>query len=113
MEIRLRAGESKPVEGASVSVTFASVDADSRCPKGETCVWEGSATVRLTVTGAAGRGDLVLHTSRRAGPAVASYEGWTIGLIALEPYPVSGQQIAQGDYVVTLQVVQDAATVAD
>ena len=49
--VRVRAGQSSRVNGAAFDVTFTRVAADSRCAKGETCIWEGSATVLLTLTG--------------------------------------------------------------
>ena len=93
-------------------MTFAAVDADSRCPKGETCFWEGSATVRLTATSKSGAKDLILHTSPRSGPDSATHAGWTVTLASLEPYPVAGRTIEQADYVVTLRVTQGAPTAA-
>ena len=102
-EIRLQAGQSTTVDGPGLQVAFDSVDGDSRCAKGETCVWEGSATVRFTVTGTAGTQSFALQTSRRAGPNVAAYGDWAIRVVALEPLPVQGREIAPTAYVLTLR----------
>ena len=108
-EIRLRAGESATVEGTSLVVTFDGVANDSRCRKGETCVWEGSATVRLSVTDASGTEKLELHTSQRAGPPAAAHGDWSIRLVALLPPPIVGRETVPGAYVVTLAVERAAA----
>ncbi len=101
---RLGAGESVRVEAAGLEIAFTKVAADSRCPRGERCIWEGSATVHLDVTGADGRRELVLHTSTGSGPVAAPYGAWWIRLVSLEPYPVSGGVIEARAYVATLQV---------
>ena len=107
-EIRLQAGQSTRVDAASLEIAFACVTADSRCAKGETCIWEGSATVQLTVTGAEGAQQLVLHTAARSGPSAAAYGEWAIRLVALEPFPVVGREIAPDAYVATLGIQRGA-----
>jgi hypothetical protein len=107
-EIRLQAGQSTRVDAASLEIAFTGVAADSRCAKGETCIWEGSATVQLTVTGAEGARELVLHTAARSGPSAAAYGEWAIRLVALEPFPVVGREIAPDAYVATLGIQRGA-----
>ena len=111
-EVRLQVGESAPVEGAGFQVTFDAVEGDSRCAKGETCVWEGNATVRLSVTGVAGSQSIALQTSRRAGPDAAAHGDWAIRVVALEPVPVQGRAIAPSAYVVTLRIERGAGAPA-
>ena len=108
-EIQLQAGQSTRVVAASFKIAFTGVAADSRCAKGETCIWEGSATVQLTVTSAAGAQDLELHTAARSGPRAAAYGEWVIRLVALEPIPVAGREIVRDAYVATLRVERGAA----
>jgi hypothetical protein len=103
-EIRLQAGQEAAVAGADFRIAFAGVDGDSRCAKGETCVWEGNAAVRLTITGASGKQALTMHTSRRSGPDHATHRGWTIRLVALEPQPIIGRAIEPAEYVATLSI---------
>jgi hypothetical protein len=105
-EIRLQVGQDAAVAGADFRIAFAGVDDDSRCAKGETCVWEGSAAVRLTVAGASGTQALTLHSSRRSGPNLATYGGSVIRLVALEPQPITGRAIEPAEYAVTLRVVR-------
>jgi hypothetical protein len=107
-EVRLQAGQSTRVEAAAFDIAFTGVAADSRCAKGETCIWEGSATVKLTVTGAAGALELALHTTPKSGPSAAAYGEWTIGLVALEPFPIVGREIAPDTYVATLSIGRGA-----
>lgn len=105
----LRVGESALVESEALGLGFLGVPTDSRCPKGESCIWEGDATVRVWVQRASEARELrELHTSAR-GPAAASFEGWSIRLVALDPYPVTGRTVRQADYVATLQVTRESS----
>jgi hypothetical protein len=107
-EIRLQAGKSTTMGSPALKLTLEGVDSDSRCPKGEACVWEGDAVLRLSVTGASGIQAFELHTSRKRGPDTVNYEGLSIRLVALEPLPISGLEIAREAYVATLRVERGA-----
>jgi hypothetical protein len=100
----LRVGESASVQGASMVIKFLEVMGDSRCPKGEQCVWEGDATVRISVSHGAGPSQTQdLHTSsREPGPQAGG--AYVIRLVGLDPQPVTGRAIVQADYEATLQV---------
>jgi len=102
----LRVGESALVEAEALGLGFQGVPTDSRCPKGEKCIWEGDAAVQVWVQrGSQAREQRELHTSAR-GPADAGFESWSIRLVALDPYPVSGRAIRQADYVATFEVTR-------
>jgi hypothetical protein len=107
--LQLQVGEAASADRQALRIGFLSVTADSRCAKGEVCVWEGDATVRLWLQRAGGaREERELHTSSRAAHA-AQYEDWWVRLVLLEPYPIAGRAIAPADYVATLQVTHGAA----
>lgn len=108
-EVRLQAGQSTTMESPAMKLTFEGVESDSRCPKGEACIWEGDAVLLLTVTSATGAQAFELHTSPRKGPDAVGYEGWSIRLVALEPLPITGRAIAREAYVATLRVERGTA----
>jgi len=105
-EFQLRVGQSALVSAANIEIGFAAVAADSRCGKGEVCVWEGDAIVRIWLQRAGGaREEHELHTnSREANSAI--YAGYSIRLVTLNPPSVSGRSIAPAEYVATLQVTR-------
>lgn len=109
----LRAGESAQVRGEALRVGFEGITADSRCPKGEQCFWAGDATARVWTQQGAGRRDLhELHTA--PGAAQAAYVlGHEVRLVRLDPYPVTGKSIANGDYIATLTLSPNSTTEAD
>jgi hypothetical protein len=109
----LGVGHSTVIDGVALEIGFQAVTSDSRCPKGEVCIWEGDATVCLWVQPAAGtKEDLVLHTSSK-GQSTAEYGNWSIRLVALDPYPVTGRTIPQADYVATLRVTSGPSVEGD
>ena len=109
----LRVGESAQIEGEALRIGFENVSADSRCPKGEQCISEGDATVRVWLQKApAPKETRELHTSPKEQGAVSdlSYE---VRLLRLDPYPVTGRTIAQGDYVATLALTRGSSAAPD
>ncbi len=97
--MRIQVGQRISVEGGALEILFEAVTADSRCPKGENCAWEGDAIVALAVrSGDRPPTRLELHTSAKR-PTAAAYLDWGIQLAALEPYPVTGRTIPPADYV--------------
>lgn len=69
------------ISGSAVRVRFDSVSDDSRCKPGQHCIWEGDATVHLTV----GTSALALHTSKRVKPNDGSASGYKVQLLSLDP----------------------------
>jgi hypothetical protein len=124
----LKAGESARAEGGAWEIGFEGVTADSRCPKGERCVWAGDATVRVWLKKAGGvRTASELHTAPNVPSApnatnssnapnapnapnvpTADAPRITLRLVRLDPPALAGRPIAKGDYVATLALERDA-----
>jgi hypothetical protein len=99
----LRAGSSAVVEGG-LHVSFERVPADSRCPLDALCIRGGDATVALTFSQ---DGRNAAARELRTDPvtaSVTSYDGYSIRLVSLAPYPRSDRPILPEDYVATLTV---------
>jgi hypothetical protein len=87
--------------GDGLRVGFDGVGSDSRCPKGEQCVWAGDATLRVWLQARGGpRHDGEVHTAQgRARSFTAA--GHTLQLVRLDPAPISGRALAASDYLAT------------
>jgi hypothetical protein len=98
-------GESTTVRNEGLTVTFNGVDEDSRCPSDVDCEWAGDAEVNVTIS-KPGFTPLrtVLHTTLTQ--QAASYNGYTVTLNGLAPYPVSTSTIDPDDYVATFTVTK-------
>ena len=102
--LTLVVGETRPVDGLAARVTFVGVAADSRCPAGTTCVWEGDAAVDIRLQPDEGPAHLVrLHTSGRE-PREAVAAGLRVVLDRLDPYPDATAPIAPDEYRLVLSI---------
>ncbi len=105
----LKMGEYGQTRDATLRVGFERVMADSRCPKGEQCVWAGDASARVWLeVGNAPREYHDLHTAA-ADAQAASAAGLVVRLLRLDPYPHKGKTLAPGDYLLTLMLVPGPA----
>ena len=109
----LRPGESAQISDGDLRVGFEAVTADSRCPKGEQCVWAGDATVQVWLQQGFGpRATRQLHAAPGAAQA-ASALGHELRLVRLDPHPVSGKAVAKPDHVATLTLSRGSAAEAE
>jgi hypothetical protein len=101
-EFTLSPGETARVEGADLTVTFESVSADSRCPQGVNCVWEGEAVVLVSLRvddQPAARREL-----RTPADSEAEAGAYRVRLVGLAPLPRAGASPAPGEYRATFLV---------
>ena len=96
-------GDILRLEDAAARVQFHGVEGDSRCPADAVCIQGGDAVVRVSVTLDGTRRDYELHTGNMAP---VTYDGLTIALVELSPYPFSSRTIAPGDYRATLRATR-------
>jgi heat shock protein HslJ len=87
-------------------VTVQSVTNDSRCPVGVQCVWEGDATVTVTLIQDGSLFSGELHTNVSVGPRTQTLGDYDVELIDLLPYPVANQIINPSEYVTVLRVTK-------
>jgi len=109
MDFQLRVGQSAHVSSENIAVGFTAVTSDSRCGKGEVCVWEGDAAVRIWMQINGGeKEERELHTGS-GEPNTASFGGYSIRLVALFPPPISGRAIVPNEYVASLRLTRGYA----
>jgi hypothetical protein len=112
----LEVGESARIETEALEIGFEDVSGDSRCPKGEQCVWEGDATVRVWLKkGSETKETLELHTatqkqSEQAEQSEPNHLSYAVKLQRLDPYPTSGKPIQKGDYRATFEVTRGSSS---
>jgi hypothetical protein len=96
--LRLLPGETASAADGALEVTFLEVLQDSRCARGETCIWAGEAVVRFQLVSGGQRATIELRAPSREGRA-AEFSGWRVELAALEPAPASAATlvVSRGD----------------
>jgi hypothetical protein len=101
-EVVLAPGQTAAI-ASGLTIRFQGVLGDSRCPADAMCVLGGNATVRLDILADGTTIERELHTGN---DVPVSYEGVTIALVALAPYPFSARTIDPSDYRATLHVTR-------
>lgn len=99
----LAPGESVRIEGRDVTVRFASVLEDSRCPTEVTCVWAGRARVAVEVT-RDGQPARSFELEVGAPSATVEAEGLRLTAEALDPAPRDSQTTPTEAYRLRLRV---------
>ena len=111
--LELRVGQPLQLERERLEIEVREV-ADSRCPVGATCVWEGQVGISVGVVEDGrdlGTFEIVLHAGDE-DKAVAVAGGQTIKLLHVTPLPMVGVELQPSDYAVTLKVSKAAASEA-
>jgi len=104
-QFQLKIGQSAVMRSESLEIKFLDVAEDSRCRSDVLCIWPGKATIIISVlkNGANAR-DFNLTTGPSENLSVKTFNGYSIKLIKLDPYPKSTQKIAPSEYIATLVV---------
>jgi hypothetical protein len=97
-DIRVEVGEEAEIPGTVLRIWFIQVNADSRCPSGAVCIWEGDAEVAIGLTAGSGPTQLAaIHT--REDPRFVDFSGVRVTLADLVPYPREGVPTSPDAYV--------------
>jgi len=100
-DLRLALGETAAVGPDGLTVRFVSVVEDSRCPVGVQCVRAGEAKVQLALRAPGERDDAVILATEGGQPRDASFAGYDVHLVALDP--PRRTDVPHPAYVVTLR----------
>jgi len=101
----LRYGEHSTLAGENLTLTFAQVLEESRCPVGVRCIWEGNARIGVKAERPPSRpATLELNTSGRYDKE-ATYQGYQVQLLNVVPHPAHGQALQATDYCASLKIV--------
>lgn len=95
-------GESLTMDTGRLRLTFEGVPFDNRCPRDVQCIVAGMARVALRAQIEGGEEHEVTLELGARGPREAEFEGYTLRLLAVDPYPVSTKNIEPEDYRIRL-----------
>lgn len=101
-EFRLKVNQIAFIESENIKIKFLDGTEDSRCPSGVVCFWEGQVVVSVNIIKDAQEMDFNLTLRPRIGEgdlAVKDFDGYSIKLVNVEPYPESGVEIKPSEYI--------------
>ncbi len=94
------------IKSENIKIIFMNVTEDSRCPSDVECIWEGQVTIVINIfknNQFIGEFNLTSRTGFDE-LAIKEFDGYSINLIKVEPYPISTQIIELSDYIVIFNV---------
>lgn len=104
-QFQLKVNQTALIESENIKVKFLDVTEDSRCPSDVTCIWAGQVKILVNVLkNDQNMGDLTLTGQAGDELAVGTFDGFSIKLIKVDPYPVSTKKIELTEYIATLVV---------
>ena len=98
-------GQSARIPAEGILVTFNEVVGDSRCPQNVTCVWEGVASSRVTITYNGAAHAIVLSQLGHADEAEEAFMQYKL-THSLNPYPIAGEETLPEEYRLTMTVTK-------
>ena len=102
-EFTLKNGQQVTIEGQKLTLKFSSLFHDSRCPTSVTCAWAGNGAIVVEVSRKKKKAvQAMLNTLLE--PKQVEYKGYTVRLVALNPYPKTPGQIDPSEYEAVLIV---------
>ena len=103
-EFRLGVGQTGFLELENIEIKFLKVTSDSRCPSDVTCIWAGEVEVLVNIwKDDQDLGNLTL-VGQNNDLAAATFDGYSVRLVRVDPYPISTVTIKPSDYIITLIV---------
>lgn len=99
-EFVLQYGHSTGVKNNDISIKFAGVGDDSRCPTGVLCFWEGNAEIFLDIDSES------YSINTTLDPRIIFHDVYQLELISVSPYPVYGETIAIEDYEIKIVLIK-------
>ncbi|MER3632590.1 MAG: hypothetical protein C4325_10860 [Blastocatellia bacterium] len=101
-------GKQRVESTSKLKVKFLAVVEDSRCPEGANCIWAGAVTVKLQVM-LPGKEPKTVELSTLQGREMFEYEGVSIKLVSVSPYPKLNVKIRKCEYRVLLEISRSTA----
>lgn len=105
-------GQEASIESEDIAVKFEQVVQDSRCPSDVVCIWQGQATVSVSVQVGNDEPQELSLTLGADASLSAAFGQYSVKLLGLEPYPQSSTQIDPEDYVAAFVVSKVSANSA-
>lgn len=89
-----------------ISISFLDITQDSRCPENVTCVWQGLVEVEILVKVNGDEESFLLSSFPQfeGVPSQLDFNGYSISLVDVIPYPNTTKKYREEDYLLSLLV---------
>jgi uncharacterized Zn finger protein len=105
----IKVGQTESINSENIKIKLLEVTNDSRCASDVVCIWAGEVKAVLNVSiNNQDKGDTTLTLGAgNTDQSIENIGGYSVKVLAVNPYPVSTHQIEQSEYIVTLIVTID------
>jgi hypothetical protein len=102
----LAVGQSASIEGEDLAIKFIDVVADSRCPSGVQCIWQGQVAclVEITYSGT-GQQTVLTYPGLTQEPSETQFGSYQF-TFSVDPYPEAGKEIEKSQYRLNLLITK-------
>jgi hypothetical protein len=102
----LSVGQSASIDGDDLAIKFIDVIADSRCPSGAQCIWQGEVAclVKITHSGT-GQEKVLTYPGLTQEPSETQFGSYQF-TFSVEPCPEAGKEIEKSEYRLNLLVTK-------
>jgi len=107
-QFQLTINQTAFIKSEDIKIKFLTVAGDSRCPSDVVCIWAGQVEIIVNISkGCQNLGDFsLINSAGNKNLALKSFDGYSITLVKVDPYPKSTQKIELSDYIITLVVAR-------
>lgn len=104
-QIKVLINRQKVVPGSKLTIKFASLVEDSRCPTDTNCIQAGNAKIKITVSKTKGDSKTFELNTNGESQSV-NFAGYEIKLVGLNPQPATNIRINRNGYTATFIVTK-------
>jgi hypothetical protein len=102
----LSVGQSASIDGDDLAIKFIDVIADSRCPSGVECIWQGEVACLVEIThSGTGQEKVLTYPGLTQELSKAKFGSYQF-TFSVEPYPEAGKEIEKSEYRLNLLVTK-------
>jgi len=102
----LAVGQSASIDGEDFVIKFIDIVADSRCPLGVECIWQGEVACLVEIThSGTGQQRVLTYPGLTQEPSEVQFGSYQF-TFSVEPYPEAGKEIKKGEYRLNLLVTK-------
>ncbi|MDQ3322866.1 MAG: hypothetical protein M3525_10635 [Acidobacteriota bacterium] len=102
-KVSILINKQKTVVKNKLTIKFASLVEDSRCPTDVQCIQAGNAKIKIEITNGKGASK-TFEINTDAEPQIVSHGGYNIELTSLNPQPASNIRINRNGYTATFAI---------
>jgi len=102
-QIKVLINRQKAVPGSKLTIKFASLIEDSRCPVDTNCIDAGNAQIMIKVSKSNGAAQ-TFELNTNSAPQFVTFAGYKIKLVGLNPEPATNIRINRNGYTATFLV---------